>query len=239
MSLQEEAPICVAVLVDEEHGLDGLVLTGLDGVDGLVLVGLEGVDGLVREGLGMPLEIEERVAAALYGDDGRTKVGTGDRLLLGLVLDGGISSVGDVIVLAELTRGGAFLLIIILEETSRAAALFGDDGRIKLGTGGVLLLGFVLDGGSSDISEVPVLGELTVRAAFSLTVEESRCVISFVELFRSLLTASVEEIPREDENPRTEIEGEEVFLIFSVKSTLFVDKALKDPFPPTLPGHLS
>jgi len=120
LRIEDETLVRVDVLLDEEQGLDGLVLDGLNGVDGLVLDGLDGVDGLVLNGLNMPLEIEDNAAEALLGDDGRTKAGTGDGLLLCLVLDGALSNGSEVIFLAELTTSAAFSFP--LEETGLSAS---------------------------------------------------------------------------------------------------------------------
>lgn len=69
----------------------------------------------------MPLEEEEKDAAALFGDDGRrTKFGTGDGLLLGLVLDGAVSN--EVTFLAEVVVSAAFSSPL---ETGRAVS-FGE-----------------------------------------------------------------------------------------------------------------
>ena len=120
MRIEDETLVRVDVLLDEEHGLDGLVLDGLNRVDDLVLDELDGVKGLVLNGLNMPLEIADNVAEALLGDDGQTKTGTGDGLLVGLVLDGALSSGSEVTFLAELVTSAAFSFP--LEETGRSAS---------------------------------------------------------------------------------------------------------------------
>ncbi|RWW27531.1 hypothetical protein GW17_00008031 [Ensete ventricosum] len=84
-----------------------------------------GVDGLVRDGLSMPLELDDGIDKALFGDEGRC--GTGD---MPLELDDGVDKAlfGD----AGRCENGDMPLEL---DNVVDNALFGDAGRCETGDG--------------------------------------------------------------------------------------------------------
>lgn len=120
----------------------------------------QGLDGLVLSGLSNPLEMEGNVAEALFGDNGRTGPGTGDGLLLGLVHEGVLSDGTEAAFLAVLTRRAG--LSLSLEESGRATSLVGFLGLLL--TASVKDLPLVGENPRTEIDKEEDLLTLSVRS---------------------------------------------------------------------------